>query len=147
MKIYLLKDIEQVGIAGEIIQVRDGFARNFIFPRKLGVQVTVANAPFFNGKAKSVEERKAVIASKTSMLAEKIKGLTLKIKHKVHDDGKLYAAVSAGEIVDLLAAEEVSVAKNQIVFDKSIKELGSYEITIKLSNKLQPKLVLKVMAE
>lgn len=147
MKVYLLKDIERVGIAGEIITVKDGFARNFIFPQKMGLQVTEANAPFFASKAKSVEERKAVIASKTSILAEKIKGLTLKIKHKAHDDGKLYGAISAAEVMELLAKEEVNVAKNQIVFDKSIKETGSFEITIKLSNKLQPKLVLKVIAE
>ncbi len=147
MKIYLLTDIERVGIAGEIIIVKDGFARNFIFPRKLGVEVTAANEAFYAKKAKSVHERKAVIATKTSMLAEKISGLTLKIQHKAHDDGKLYGAINATEIVDLLAKEEVNVSKNQVVFDKSIKETGLFDVTIKLSNKLQPKLKLKVSAE
>lgn len=147
MKVYLLQDIERIGIAGEIITVKDGFARNFIFPQRLGVEVTPANAAFFSSKAKSVEERKAVLATKTSMLAEKISGLTLKIKHKAHDDGKLYGAVNASEIVDLLAKEEVNVAKNQIIFDKNIKEVGTFEVTIKLSNKLQPKLTLKVLAD
>jgi len=147
MKIYLLNDIERVGIAGEIIQVSDGYARNFVFPKKLGLQVTPANEAFFASKAKSVDERKAVIATKTSMLAEKISGLTLKIQHKAHDDGKLYGAISASEIMDLLAKEDVNVAKNQIIFDKSIKETGLFEITIKLSNKLQPKVKIKVVAE
>lgn len=147
MKIYLLTDIERVGIAGEIIQVRNGYARNFIFPKKMGVEVTPANEAFYIGKAKSVEERKAVIATKTSMLAEKISGLTLKISHKAHDDGKLYGAISAAEIMDLLAKSDVTVAKNQIIMDKSIKEVGLFEITIKLSNKLQPKIKLKVSAE
>lgn len=147
MKIYLLTDIERVGIAGEIIQVKNGYARNFIFPQKMGVEVTPANEAFYIGKAKSVEERKAVIATKTSILAEKIAGLTLKISHKAHDDGKLYGAVSASEIMDLLAKEDVTVAKNQIIMDKSIKEVGLFEVTIKLSNKLQPKIKLKVVAE
>lgn len=147
MKVYLLQDIERVGIAGEIIAVKDGYARNFILPRKFGLQVTPANEPFFASKAKSVEERKAVIASKTSMLAEKIAGITLKIQHKAHDDGKLYGAISASEIMDLLAKEDVRVAKNQIIFDKNIKDTGTFDITIKLSNKLQPKLKLKVSAE
>ncbi len=147
MKIYLLTDIERVGIAGEIIQVKTGYARNFIFPQKMGVEVTSANEAFYIGKAKSVEERKAVIATKTSMLAEKISSLTLKISHKAHDDGKLYGAISAAEIMDLLAKADVTVAKNQIIMDKSIKEVGLFEITIKLSNKLQPKIKLKVSAE
>ena len=147
MKIYLLADIERVGIAGEILTVKDGYARNFIFPKKMGVEVTPANEAFYIGKAKSVEERKAVIATKTSILAEKISGLTLKISHKAHDDGKLYGAVSAAEIMDLLAKADVTVAKNQIILDKSIKEVGLFDVTIKLSNKLQPKIKLKVSAE
>lgn len=147
MKIYLLADIERVGIAGEILTVKNGYARNFIFPKKMGVEVTPANEAFYIGKAKSVEERKAVIATKTSILAEKISGLTLKISHKAHDDGKLYGAVSAAEIMELLAKADVTVAKNQIILDKSIKEVGLFDITIKLSNKLQPKIKLKVSAE
>ena len=147
MKIYLLTDIERVGIAGEIINVKTGYARNYIFPKKMGLEVTAANEAFYISKAKSVEERKAVIATKTSILAEKISGLTLKISHKAHDDGKLYGAISAAEIMDLLAKSDVTVAKNQIIFDKNIKETGLFDITIKLSNKLQPKLKLKVVAE
>ena len=147
MKIYLLTDIERVGIKGEIIQVSNGYARNFVFPRKMGVEVTQANEAFYASRAKSVDERKAVIATKTSMLAEKINGLTIKITHKAHDDGKLYGAISASEIMELLAKEDVNVAKNQIIFDKNIKETGLFDITIKLSNKLQPKIKLKVVAE
>ena len=147
MKIFLLKDVERVGIAGEILMVKDGYARNFIFPKKLGIEVTSANEGFYSSKAKSVDERKAVIATQTSMLAERISGITLKIKHKAHDDGKLYGAISAAEVMDLLAKEDVRVAKNQIIIDKSIKETGLYDVTIKLSNKLQPSLKLKVSAE
>ena len=147
MKIFLLKDVERVGIAGEILMVKDGYARNFIFPKKLGIEVTSANEGFYSSKAKSVDERKAVIATQTSMLAERISGITLKIKHNAHDDGKLYGAISAAEVMDLLAKEDVRVAKNQIIIDKSIKETGLYDVTIKLSNKLQPSLKLKVSAE
>lgn len=113
----------------------------------MGLEVTPANEAFYISKAKSVEERKAVIATKTSILAEKISSLTLKISHKAHDDGKLYGAISAAEIMDLLAKADVTVAKNQIIMDKSIKEVGLFEVTIKLSNKLQPKIKLKVVAE
>ena len=147
MKVFLLKDIESVGLEGEIVKVSDGYAANFIFPRKLGVEVTPANEASFAKRKKVVEHRQEVIASKTSMLAEKIRGIKLTVKRKLHDDDKLYGAISAGEIVDLLAEQGVSVAKNQVEFGKSIKTKGAHEITIKLSSSLQPKLTLTVVAE
>jgi len=69
------------------------------------------------------------------------------LKRKLHDDGKLYGSVNPSEIVDLLAAHGVSVAKNQIEMEKSIKEKGSYEVTIKLSSRLQPKVTLNIVSE
>ncbi len=69
------------------------------------------------------------------------------LKRKLHDNGKLYGSVNPAEIVDLLAAQGIGVSKNQIEFDKSIKEKGAYEITIKLSSRLQPKLMLHVISE
>ncbi len=145
MKIYLLKDIEKIGIAGEIITVSDGYAKNFIFPRKLGVEVTDSNLDFFKNRAKSIENRKEVIATATSMLSEQIKNITLTIKRKLHDDKKLYAAVNPSDIVDLLAEKNIKVSKSQIIFEKSIKEVGVYPVTIKLSSKLQPQMTLKVI--
>ena len=147
MKVYLLQDVEKVGLAGEIIKVSDGFARNSLIPRKLGLEVTNDNEGFFKKREKVIEKRQEAIASKTSMLAERIKSLKLTLKRKLHDDGKLYGSVNPAEIVTLLATNGVSVAKNQIEFDKSIKEKGTYEITIKLSSRLQPKLILQVVPE
>ena len=146
MKVFLLKDIEKVGLANEIIKVSDGYAQNFLFPRKLAVLLTSQNEQFYQQKIKKVENRKEVIAEATSMLAEKIKILSLMLKRKVTEDGKLYGAVSQTEIVDLLAEKSISVSKNQIIFDKSIKATGTYTVIIKLSSRLQPALKLKVAA-
>lgn len=145
MKVYLLKDIEKVGIAGEIITVTDGYAKNFLLPRKLGVIVTEGNFEFFQKRAKTIEHRKEVIESATSMLSEQIKGLILTLKKKIHDNDRLYAAVSQADVVELLAEKNIKVSKSQVLFDKSIKEAGSYPVTIKLSSKLQPQLTLKVI--
>lgn len=145
MKVYLLKNIEKVGIAGEIITVNDGYAKNFILPRKLGLEVTGSNAEFFQKRAKTIEHRKEVIETATSMLSEQIKNLSLTIKKKMHDDNKLYASINPADIVDLLAEKNIKVSKSQIIFEKSIKEAGNYQITIKLSSKLQPQMTLKVV--
>jgi large subunit ribosomal protein L9 len=144
MKVFLTKNVEKIGLAGEILKVADGFAQNFLFPRKLAVQVTAENESFYTAKIKKVEQRKEVIASSTSMLAERIKSISITIKRKIHDDGKLYAAISPQEIVDALALipDKVSIRKSQVEFDKSIKAKGTYEnmVTITLSSTLKPKL-------
>jgi len=145
MRVFLLKDVEKVGMAGEIVKVKDGFCVNYLIPRKLAVTITPANEAFYLSRTKKVEKRKEVIETKTSMLAEKIKSLQLKLKTKTHDDGKLYGSVSPADIVDLLAEKGIKVAKNQIEFGKSIKSTGTYKVTIKLSSKLKPALSLKVV--
>jgi large subunit ribosomal protein L9 len=147
MKVYLLKDVSKVGFAGELLKVSDGYATNFLFPRKLAVQVTSANENYYKSRVKTVEDRKSALESKSSMLAEKIKGLNLTLSRKLHDGDKLYASVSSGEVVELLAKEGVSISKSQVVFDKAIKTKGRHTLTIKLSSKLQPKVTLKVVPE
>jgi len=147
MKVYLLKDVEQVGLTGEILQVGDGYARNYLIPRKLAVEITPQNASFYEKKVRKVEHRKEVVASKTSMLAEKIKTLQLTLKRKVHDGGKLYGAVSPAEISELLAAQGIAVAKNKIIIDKSIKTNGTHEVIVKLTSSLQPKVKVTVVPE
>lgn len=146
-QVYLLKDILNVGMAGEIVGVNDGFATNFIMPRKLGIIVTEKNKAEIEGRIRKVEKRIEVIKSKTSMLAENIKALKVTVKTKIHDDGKLYGAIRPQMIVDELAKEGISIAKNMVVFNKQIKEKGTHEVTIKLSSTLQPTLTVKVVPE
>lgn len=145
MNVYLLKDIPKVGMAGEILKVSDGYAQNFLFPKKLAVQITESNAQFYQTKIKQVENRKETIATETSMLSEKIKSESLTIKRKTHDSGKLYASIGATEIVDLLAQKGISIAKSQVHFDKTIKNTGTYDVVIKLSSRLQPSVKVKVV--
>lgn len=153
MKVYLLQDVEKVGLAGEIIKVSDGFARNNLIPRKLAVEITQENEQFFKKREKVIEKRQEKIETKTSMLAERIKALRLVLKRKIHGDGKLYGAVKESEIAELVQSElkkegiPTSISKSQILLDKAIKEKGNYEVTIKLSSRLQPKLSLQVISE
>lgn len=147
MKVFLLKDIEKVGMAGEIIETAEGHARNYLIPRKLAVEVTSKNEDAFKNRIKMVEHRKETISTQTSMLAEKIKSTELVLKRKMHDGEKLYGSISAGEIVDALALKGISVSKSQVDFDKSIKTKGTYSVVIKLSSRLQPTLKVKIVPE
>lgn len=147
IKVYLKKDVERIGMAGEIIDVKEGFAMNYLIPHGFGVVVNDNNQGFFKKRERTIEHRKEVISSQTSMLAEKIGALELVLKKKMHDDGKLYGAISAGDIVDKLAEKGVAVGKNQILFSKTIKSQGSYDVIIKLSSRLQPKIKVTILAE
>lgn len=147
MKVYILKDIENVGMAGTIINVSDGYATNYLFPRKLAVQVTSDNVKNLKVKVDAVKQKTEVINSKVAMLAENIKNLNIVIKEKTHDDGKLYGSVGADEIVELLKQRDIVINRKQVEFDKSIKAIGDHKVIIRLSSKLKPQLTIKVVGE
>lgn len=147
MKVLLTKDVINVGMAGDIVSVSEGYFRNYLLPNKLALEINEKNEAFYKNKVKAAERKKEVIESHTSMLAERIKSMELTLKRKMHDDGKLYGAVNASEIVDLLAEKGIKVGKSQIEFPKSIKEKGSFDVTVKLSSRLKPTLTLKVVPE
>ena len=148
VRVFLLQDVEKIGMAGEIIKAAEGFARNFLIPKKFGVEVTQKNEASFAHRIKNVEHRKEVLATKTSMLAEKIKEAQVILNKKMHDDDQLYAAVSPREIADELAKQHgIAVSNNQVIIDKAIKAKGLHSVVIKLSNSLQPNLAVKIIPE
>lgn len=147
MKIFLIKDVEKLGLAGEIVKVAEGYALNYLIPKQLAEAISNKNQQFFKERERIVENRKAVIVTQSSMLAEKISSLQLTVRRKMHDDGKLYGAINAHEVVDELAKKGIRISKNQVLFNKAIKEKGTYEVTIKLSLRLQPKVNLSIVSE
>jgi large subunit ribosomal protein L9 len=146
MQVYMLKDVERVGLAGQMIVVSDGYATNFLLPRKLAVEINDGNRAFYAQKKIQEKVTQEVLSSKAAMTAERIKTLRLSIKERVHDDGKLYGAVGADEIVELLRSKDIVINKKQVEFDKSVKAVGEHKITIRISSKLKPQLTLKVEA-
>lgn len=146
MQVYMLKDVENVGMAGMVISVSDGYAANFLFPRKLAVEITEKNKAFYAQKKQKEVVAAEVLNSKAAMLAERIKTLHLSIKERVHE-GKLYGAIGADEVVELLKAKDIAINRKQVEFEKSIKTTGEHKVTIRLSSKLKPQLTLKVEAK
>jgi len=147
MEVFLLQNVENVGIKGHIIKVSDGYALNFLIPRKLAIQVTEGNKATLSSRIKVEEVKADVLKSKIALLAEDIKSLHITLKKKIHDDGKLYGAISAEDIVEVLKTKNVQVNKKQIEFEKSIKSTGEHKVIVRLSTKLKPQLSIKVVAE
>ena len=147
MQVYMLKDVEKVGMTGQVIKVSDGYASNFLIPRKLAIKVTDNNKEFFKQKIKKIEVTSKVLNSKAAMLAERIKNMHLTIKKRAHNEGKLYGAVSSDEIVELLKEKDITISKKQVEFPKAIRAAGEHKVVIRLSSKLKPEFILKVVGK
>ena len=146
MKVYMLQDVEKVGMAGQVVKVSDGYASNFLFPKKLAIKVDENAMDFYKDKVVRQKISAEILTSKAAMLAERIKDLHLTIKERVHDNGKLYGSVGADEIVELLKSKDIAINRKQVEFEKTIKAVGDHNVIIKVSSKLKPQFVLKVVA-
>jgi len=146
-KLLLLKDVEDLGISGQIVSVKAGYARNYLIPKLFGV---MADANTLR-KQEKLQKVRAVIAAEekkeSNALAKVIEQITLSIKVKVDHDGKLYGSVSATDIVHLLEEHNIKLSKKNIGIKKPIKEIGDIEVPIKLKEDVETKVILKIIPE
>ena len=133
MKVILQQDVRDHGKKGQMVEVSDGYARNFLFPRKLAIPATADNINTMKqrekDRLKQIEEEKAAAAA----TAEKLQGCVVKVSAKAGDNGKLFGSVTAKEISDALESQYgITVEKNRIVIAEPIKSFGTYEVKCKL---------------
>lgn len=144
MEVLLLKDVSNLGLAGQVKKVNEGYARNFLFPNKLAITATTADVERFKKQISKKEIDTQIAGSRVAMLSEQIKNLKLVLKKKSNENGKLYGAIGAEDVVELLEQKNIHVEKKQIEFPKAIRTTGEYEIIVRLTSKLKPNLTLKV---
>ncbi len=147
MNVFLLKDVTNIGTEGQIIKVKEGFARNFLLPKKLAVIATQEHVERYKELKKRVGEEIVAQGTRAASIADHIKRTNIIVKQKVNEKGKLYGALNAEDVVDLLKAKNINVNKKQIEFDKAVRTPGEYIITIRLTSKLKPQFKLVVQAE
>ena len=147
MEVLLIKDVVNLGLAGQVRKVPDGYARNFLFPRKLAIVATPTDVERIKTQKKLEIVEEQILGSRVAMLAEHIKKTELVLKKRVHDNGKLYGAVGPDEIVDLLKAKNIQINRKQVEFPKAVRAIGEYEVIIRLTSKLKPTLTLRVVEE
>ena len=133
MKVILKADVKGTGKAGELCNVSDGYARNFLFPKGLAVEANSANMNEYNNKIESDRHRKEVELQSAQDIANKLKGTTVKITAKAGAAGRLFGAVTTKEIA--AAVKEslgVDIDRRKIALEKDIKAYGTYPVTVKL---------------
>jgi large subunit ribosomal protein L9 len=146
MKVILLKDVKGLGKAGDIKEVKDGYARNFLLPRKLAVVATEKAIKEFEEKKAQEEARIKAEIEEINKIKDKLESKKLVIKHKLGANGQLIGAVTNKEIAEKLKEAGFEIDKKQIEH-VSIKAPGEYEIDIKFPHQIHAKLPLIVEGE
>ncbi len=147
MKVILLKDVEKLGKNGEVKNVADGYARNFLIPNKMAVLATKSELIKLE-EEKKIETEKAEEELKLYQgIASQIDGLELEIPAKVIEDGKLFGAITTAKIVEVLKEKNFEIKKEQIKLEEPIKEIGEYEATVEFPHNLESKIKIIVTEE
>ena len=133
MVVILLKDVKGTGKAGEVVKVSDGYARNRLIPKGLAKEATEGNIRNLEKQKEIADEKRAEQKAAAQKQAEKINEITLTIRSKGGESGKLFGSITSKDIADALKEQEnIKVDKKKIVLDSPIKQTGSSEVTVKL---------------
>ena len=145
MKVILLSDIKGVGKKDQIINANDGYARNYLFPKKLAVEATTGNLGNLKAKQESNQYRKDMQKEEAIKLSDKLKNITLTIKVKAGENGKIFGGVTAKEIAENLKTQyNIEVDKKKINLSETIKVTGTRTVDIKLYEGVIGKLKVEV---
>ena len=132
MEVILLERVEKLGAIGDVVKVKDGFARNYLLPNKKALRANESNRKLFETNRARIEEENANRRSDAEKSAKGVDGKTVQLIRQASNTGQLYGSVSARDIVEALAGEGAHVTRSQVVLDRPIKAIGVHEVKIAL---------------
>lgn len=147
MKIILLQTHENLGQIGEIVNVKSGYARNFLIPNKIASIATDDNIQYYNKWIENQKIKEAKNRKNLELLSNQLDKLTLKFELKAGENDKLFGSVTSQMISDELDKKGYSIDKKEIILDESLKEIGNHFVRIHLDESLKPKIKVKIAAE
>jgi large subunit ribosomal protein L9 len=140
MKVILLADVKSVGKKGEVINASDGYARNFLFPRKLAQEATGENLHILNQKKENERRKKVAETEEAQALADKLKGKEIKITAKSGEHGRLFGAITNKDIAEAIKSQfNIDIDKKKVSVD-TIKQIGVYDVEVKLYAEISTKM-------
>lgn len=147
MKVILKETIEPLGIIGSEVEVKNGYARNYLIPKGKAVLATPGNRNIMAQEKTKLDLQIAKERETAEEMAKKLEGVVCKVSAKVAEENRLYGSVTTREIMDALTAQNVDVLKRMILLKEPIKELGTYKIPIRVYKGIKPEITLEVEAE
>ena len=147
MKVILMRDLRHTGRRGEVVDVKPGFARNFLFPRGAALEATPGNVKLFEQQRKKIDAHHAKERDEAGRVAAQMAEIRVKIAKRVGESETLYGSVTATEIADALAAKGADVDRRRIDLEGGIKTLGEHPVRVHLHPEVVAEVIVKVVAE
>lgn len=146
MKVILLQDVKGLGKKGDVVKAKDGYVRNFLFPKNLAKEATAGNIKVLDQQKKAKDHREEVVLKEAQDLGKKIEEMKVVLKSKAGENGRLFGSITTKDIAELLLKQhKIKVDKKKIVMKDNIKTLGTFEVEIKLHSKVKAKLTVEVV--
>jgi large subunit ribosomal protein L9 len=147
MQIILQEDVEKLGTRGELVEVAEGYARNFLLPRKLGLEATAGNLKRLEKMRANFAKKEATEKEAAQKQAEQLAAVSLEFTRKAGENDQLFGSVTSGDVAEALAAKGFEIDKKRIVLAEPIKIMGEYEIPVKLHREVTQNVKLSVKKE
>ena len=148
MKVILLKDVKGHGEKGEVVNAKDGYARNYLLPRGLAIEANAKNLNILKAEKVAEDKKLKVETEEAKELAEKISKAEVVVKAKAGENGKLFGSVTNKEIAELLESQHgISIDKKKIVLPEPVKSLGKFQLEVKVYPEISTNLTVKVVDE
>ena len=144
MKVILLQDVKGKGKKGQMIEVSDGYARNFMLPKKMAIEATTDAINTMRMNDKATQERIAREKAEALATSKKLREMTVVVKAKGGGNGRLFGSVTNAEVADALAKQGIKLDKRKIVLNETIKNVGTYTATCKLGYEISAPLSVKI---
>ena len=147
MEVILREHVEHLGERGQIVKVADGYARNYLLPRKLALPATTGNRKHVERERKIMEAKEADQKGQAEAVAARLGAVEIAIARRVGDTEQLYGSVTAADIADFLAAKGFEIDRRKLILPEPIKALGTYDVPLKLHRQVTVPLKVQVVRE
>lgn len=147
MEVILREEIEKLGHRGSIVKVADGYARNYLLPKKLAVAATDANRKIVEQEREAWLRKEAKLQSDAQDLAKLLQGVTLTFRHRVGENDHLFGSVTAKDIADALEQKNFHFDRRKVILDEPIRTLGEHKVTLRLHRDVSTEIPIVVEKE
>jgi large subunit ribosomal protein L9 len=144
MKVLLKQDVAKIGKKGQILDVKEGYARNFLIPGGLAVEASGGAMKQIEEEKRASDRHKAKEKEEAQDLAKKIEAVSILLKHKAGDEGRLFGSITSAEVAEALKQKNFNIDKKKIVLEEPIRLVGDYEVKIKLHPEVAAHLNVRV---
>ena len=147
MKVILKETINSLGIIGSEVTVANGYARNYLLPQEKAVLATPQNRRKMENERAKFEIQIAKERKLAEEMAQKLEGIVCQVSAKVSDEDRLYGSITAKDIINALAAQDIVVEKRMLILKDPLKTIGSFKVPIRVYNEVEPEITVEIVPE